>query len=278
MRKKYVAISVLFDMIPMKGGGESMNKKEVRKARTELVVKSNDLIRKSRYSLTVQQQKIILYLISKIKPEDTEFELYSFIVREFCDVCGIEYSGNYSVLMDTIKTLADKSIWINLPNGEKTIARWIEKPYINEGNSTIRIKMDKDMMPYLLQLKGNFTQFDLMSTLAMKSKNTIRIYEILKSYEHTGGVSLTVAEIKDAMNSNAEFPVFNDFKRKVIDKSIAEIQEYSGLHIEYTLMKDGRKAIGFNFTIEKTELGNETMLAEMKLNGEYRRRMVKANG
>jgi hypothetical protein len=42
------------------------------------VIKRNDLIQYSRYNLTIQEQKIILYLISKIAPSDTDLKLYSF--------------------------------------------------------------------------------------------------------------------------------------------------------------------------------------------------------
>ena len=44
--------------------------------RNQLVVKHNALIQKTRYSLNTQQQKIILYLISKIKPDDDELKEY----------------------------------------------------------------------------------------------------------------------------------------------------------------------------------------------------------
>ena len=45
-------------------------------ARKHLVIKANDLIQKSRFSLTLQQQKIVLYLISQIHPNDTELLVY----------------------------------------------------------------------------------------------------------------------------------------------------------------------------------------------------------
>ncbi|MDY4786917.1 MAG: RepB family plasmid replication initiator protein, partial [Bacteroidaceae bacterium] len=44
------------------------------------VVKANDLIQKSRFSLSVQQQKIVLYLISQISQFDTDFKLYEFSI------------------------------------------------------------------------------------------------------------------------------------------------------------------------------------------------------
>ena len=50
----------------------------VKQERSLLVFKRDDLIQKSRYSLTVQEQRIVLYAMSKIKPTDDAFQEYTF--------------------------------------------------------------------------------------------------------------------------------------------------------------------------------------------------------
>ena len=69
------------------------------------VVKSNDLIQKSRFDLSLQEQKIILYLISQITPYDEEFKLYEFSIQDFCNICGIDHTsgGNYADLKKAVK-------------------------------------------------------------------------------------------------------------------------------------------------------------------------------
>ena len=68
--------------------------------RNRTVVKANDLIQRSRFNLSLQQQKIVLYLISQITPYDEEFKLYEFSITEFCKVCGIDDTSgkNYTDL------------------------------------------------------------------------------------------------------------------------------------------------------------------------------------
>ena len=51
---------------------EIKERQEIREARNELVVKHNDLLRKSRYTLSANEQKIIIYLVSKRNAEDKE--------------------------------------------------------------------------------------------------------------------------------------------------------------------------------------------------------------
>ena len=50
-----------------------MSRQKALADRNQYVVKANDLIRKTRYNLTTQQQKIVLFAISKIKPTDYNF-------------------------------------------------------------------------------------------------------------------------------------------------------------------------------------------------------------
>lgn len=81
--------------------------KSISDSQNYLVVKSNDLIQKSRYNLTAQQQKVLLYLISKIQPDDTELKEYEFNIQEFCNVCGIDSTSgkNYDDLKKAISEL-----------------------------------------------------------------------------------------------------------------------------------------------------------------------------
>ena len=88
--------------------------------RNKKVRKSNELIQKSRFNLSLQQQKIILFLISQITPYDEEFKTYHFNIIEFCNICGIDIKGgkSYEELKDNIKAIADKSMWITLPDNK----------------------------------------------------------------------------------------------------------------------------------------------------------------
>ena len=63
--------------------GKDNEKVSIVKQQSFFVAKSNEIIQKSRFSMTVQQQKIMLFHISKIKPEDEPGELYTITVRDY---------------------------------------------------------------------------------------------------------------------------------------------------------------------------------------------------
>lgn len=227
-----------------------------------IVVKSNDLIQKSRFALSTQQQKILLYLISRIKPSDEQFKLYEFSIAEFCQACNICYSGsNYQELKNSIKELSDKSMWIELQDGTETLVRWIEKPYINKKSGIIKIKFDNDMMPFLLHLKKNFTQYELIYALNFRSKYSIRLYEAISSIhfhkleEYRKAYDIEQLRKLLGINDNTHRQ-YREFKRKALEPAINEINKYSDQNIKYDEIKKGRKTIGIELIINSKELSD----------------------
>ena len=76
-----------------------MDHRELFDQRNHIVVKDNDLVR-ARYNLTVNQQKIIAYIISLIKPEDKEMKMYEISISDYCELCGIEKDYFYQDIKD----------------------------------------------------------------------------------------------------------------------------------------------------------------------------------
>lgn len=211
----------------------------------KMVVKANDLIQKSRFNLSLLQQKIVLYLIAQIKPWDEDFTLYEFSIKEFCDICGIEQKGgrNYNMLKQAIKEIADKSLWVTLPNGKETLMRWIEKPYIDEHSGTIQIRLDKDMKPYLLQLQDNFTQYELFWTIQFKRKYSVRLYELAKSIHYYELDSYErvyeLEELRKLLDAET-YTTWQTFKTRVLEPAIEEINAYSDKTISYETVTYGK--------------------------------------
>ena len=224
-----------------------------------MVTKANDLIQKSRFKLSHQQQKIVLYLISQISPFDEDFRMIEFSISEFCKVCGLETSGkNYNDLKANIKEIADQSVWVDINgDGKETLLRWIEKPYIDNKSGTVRIRMDEDMKPFLLQLKNNFTRYELLWTLNFKSKYTTRLYELIKSihfheletYERT----YTLVELRRMLGLDLDdkgvYPTYQTFKTRVLNVAVQEINNYSDKNVTYVPIKNGRSVEKIKFII-----------------------------
>jgi len=227
-----------------------MDSTNIKREREYNVVKSNELIRNTRYDLSVIEQKIVLRLIQLIKPQDTELKEYYFNINDFCDLCGIERNNgaNYIYIKNALKKLRDKSFWMNI-NGVDVLCSWVSKVKINYRSGTILIRLDDDLKPFLLELKKNFTEYALFYILAMKSKYSIRMYELLKSYRHMGGFKIEPDELRKKMLVEG-YSRFYDLKRKVIENSLEEINLYSDLTVSCEYGKSGNTVSSINFKVK----------------------------
>lgn len=221
-----------------------------------MVIKSNDLIRKKKSALSARQQKIVLYLIAQIEPHDDDFKEYEFKMKDFCHLCGIRCCGKaYQEMWQEIEDIADIAIKdVRLPNGWTTMLRWIEKPYYEKKKGIVRIRLDKDMKPFLLELKENFTRYELLNILCMKSKYSIRLYELICSAHYheleTYKNYFELEELRELLNvPEGTYPEFRSLKANVLDVAVQEIEEFTDKRVTYTVDRYGRAAVGVEMTI-----------------------------
>lgn len=218
------------------------------------VAKSNDLIQQSRFTLSAQQNKVLLFLISKIRPYDKGEEVYSFTVKEFCEVCNIdETSGNnYANTKKALKSLADKSIWVKQENGNEKLLRWIDRVYLNKQTGCYEVSFHRDMLPYLFDLRKKYTQYCFSNILTMKSKYGIRLYELLKSYKYNNNtVTFTIDELKQLLDAET-YTRYPDFKVNVLDKAVEDINYCSDIEVSYTPLKTGNSK-GYVYILFKVD-------------------------
>ena len=217
-----------------------MDKSQVSAERKQLVVKSNEIVQKSRYHLGTQQQKLILYMISKIRPEDTEFKEYAFELKNLCKILNIDVNGaNYYRFKESIKKIADTSFWLEI-DGKDRLYRWIDDVTIEDGKTLVKIKFDEDLKPFLLQLRESFTYYQLENVLCFDSKYSFRLYEIFQSYGFIGEIMFSLDELKRLLMIENKYNRFSMFKVNVLNKAIDEINKYTDINISYSLIRENR--------------------------------------
>ncbi len=144
----------------------------------------------------------------------------------------------------------NKSSWLSLENGDEFAFRWIEQPFISKNSGIIKIELNKYLKPYLLELKKNFTNFSLIYVLAMKSKYSIRLYEILKSYQYKKVIQFNIIELKKMLGiEQSKYKQYGEFKKRVLEKACSEINLITDINADYEVFKTGREYTHITFEI-----------------------------
>lgn len=227
---------------------------KVEKAREEVVYQADTLLQKGRFELTLTEQRLILYAISRIKPTDAKFDEYTVRLKDFYDICGIKEKDDYTELKKIIHGLQRKFWWIVMedphePGTEcESGVNWFTVARTNKRSGNFTYMFHPDMVPYLLELakqreegKGFYTQYTFQYILPMRSQYSIRLYELLKSYQKNNMTWwFKLDELKRLLNAR-NYKMFKDFRVNVLDIAMREINEYSDLKIKYETEKDGKR-------------------------------------
>jgi plasmid replication initiation protein len=220
--------------------------------RQHMVVKANDLIQKSKYSLTFFELRLVQYVLSLITPEMETLQELTFDIQNVCKVLNIDEKsgGNYNFIKESLKRIRDYSVWINYPNGKATTFAWFSNVAITPNSGKVTVYFDKISVPFLIQLKKHYTQYSLFYTLAMKSSYSIRLYELLKSYQNLGVLEITFDDLRERLDVTSEYySKFGVFRQKILDASLQEIERFTDLHIEFETIRKGRVINKIKFII-----------------------------
>ena len=218
---------------------------------------SNSVIRKDNriitacYKLTLNEQRLVLTAIAKVPfdkkiPDEVEITAQEFLAL-FPD---IGESNVYKYMDEAVDALANK--WIIIENPIKTKKfRWIDlKTTYHKGSARIGFAFSRHIIPYLEQLKEQFTRYRLGDIANLKSIYSIRLYEMLMQFQNTTIVVVDLDKFKERLGISEKYLVFKDLRRWVIEPAISELNQKSHLTISFKSIREGRaiKKLQFFFS------------------------------
>ena len=214
------------------------------------IVKSNQVIEAS-YQLSAVEQRIVLAAISRIPKNQpiTDDELYPVSVNEL-QLLGVHEKTAYRDLKEGINRLYERSI--NLSIDDKSIKmRWVQEIQFLDSQSIIGIRFSKPILPFISNLSREFTKYALSDIAGINSGYGIRIYELLVQYRQIGKREISVENLRTMLELGKKYPLFADFKKRVIDTAVDQINECSPLSVTYEQKKTGRKVTHILFSFKE---------------------------
>lgn len=217
-----------------------------------MVTQGNGLIEaKHTNPLTVREQKIVLTMVSMIQPTDEDFKDYRISIKEFSEMLGLEGSAKYTELKEITKDLMSKSVEIPKADGGWLFANWVSSAEYQKGEGTIALSFSPKLMPYLLQLKNAFTSYRLSNILSLKSTYSIRLYELMKKWQHLGRWECSIESLREKIGvGDDKYPRYANFKARVLKSAVEEVNEKTDLFITFKENKKGRSVDRIEFTIQ----------------------------
>ena len=233
------------------------DEREVSYDERNKVVVHNDFI-KAIYpaNITATDLKLMRFVISQCRKNDTSFYEYSFSVSDIADRFHIDADNMYSAAHKMVLRLFACNLQIGDEKKYELIHIFSKVKY-NSGIFTMQL--GKDMKSLCLQLQRNFTSIPLLPVLAMKNKRSIRIFELI--YEKLKGnlpyadvvvsVYISLNELREITEteSSKSYEHMSYFRRRIIDPAVEEIEQAADWKIILSNVKSGREIKGLNFEL-----------------------------
>ena len=221
-----------------------------------VVAQSNALINSHyKQSYTIQEQRTVLWVISEIHKEDYFNGIYenktiSISSQKYAELMGISVKNVYRDAKKIGENLMSKVLKIETDKGWKMFHWFSSMEYIKT-ESVIEVVVSSKIIPYIIELKGNFTKFRLDNILFLKSSYAIKMYQILAQYKSLGMRVIEVDELRSILGieSLKAYQLYNKIKSKILEVSKKEINKNTDLTISYEEIKKGRKVGSIKFKI-----------------------------
>jgi len=234
-----------------------------------LVTHSNQLT-EARYSLTLGEQKVVLFLISMISPQDTELRDYNIKVQDFGVMMGLTGHSLYQRMDETLDRLMSRVIHIPKETGYLKIG-WVSSAEYMKGKGVVQLRFDAKLKPYLLQLREQFTRYRLFVVTQFQSAYSVRIYMLLKQYERIGEREFGLEEFREMLGiEKKKYAQFKDFRKWVLNQAKKEFdrRDENGaalcdITFDLVTIREGRRISRLKFIIRRNQY-QETLLLDVQ--------------
>jgi plasmid replication initiation protein len=210
-----------------------------------IITQSNDLLNAS-YVLTLNERRLLLACISQLDSRDdfNSTTPVNLSVNDAHDLFFDEQKAKdvFKQLVQASKQLKGRSV--QLFNDSKTKERdtyWVQTIDIDYTKREINLYFAFGILPYLTQLKNNFTSYRLMNISRLTSVHAMRVYELVTQWSCQSSTAhykeITVAEFKLLLGVDNKYGRINNLKSNVIDICVKQINESTDFELEIKLKK-----------------------------------------
>ena len=229
--------------------------------KNELVVKDNVLINAS-YNLEVTEQRLIMLAIITARESgqgitaDSKLEIHA---SDYASRFGVSNEGAYWALKNAVLNLFERQFSFKEADKKGNIgtvkSRWVSRIKYIDTTATLEVTFAPDVVPLITRLEQHFTSYQLKQVTQLKSKYSIRLYELLIAWREIGKVpQIELSDFREKLGIDAdEYVRMSDFKVRVLEPSIKQINEHTDIIVTYEQHKKGRTITGFSFRFKQKQ-------------------------
>lgn len=226
--------------------------------KNELVSKSNALIQAS-YTLNLVAQRLIVLAIIKARNQGDLSQvggIHRITAIEYQTHFGCALPMAYESLKSACESLYNSDfVWIGEDGQgdlQKTNTRFVQQATYNDGKGYVEVMFSNGIIPLITRLSKEYTEYELIQIRNLNSVYALRIFEMLMQWRSVSKTPLvTIDDLRNRLGiADHQYKLMSNFKARVLDLAINEINEHTDITVKYQQHKQGKVITGFTFTFK----------------------------
>ena len=231
--------------------------------KNDLVVKDNALINAS-YNLEVTEQRLILLSIIRAREtgqgisSDSKLEIHA---SDYASRFDVTKEAAYNALKNAVNNLFERKFSfkeIHKDTNKEIVvkSRWVSRIAYVDDLATLEVTFAPDVVPLITRLEKHFTSYQLKQVAQLTSKYAIRLYEFLIAWRDVGKTPvISLSEFRERLGLEMnEYQKMVNFKSRVLEPAIKQINELTDIHVKYEQYKTGRSISGLSFIFKHKKI------------------------
>ena len=174
----------------------------------------------------------------------------------YAEAFGVSRQSAYEAILKAEKSLFDRRFSFLDDDDKMVKSRWVQRVKYLDDEASIEVILTYDVVKEVTRIDGYeqfFTQYLLEQTAHMNSAYSVRLYELLVQWKTAKKTPVfELQQFREQLGvENNEYQRMYDFKNRVLDVAVKEINEKTDIQTSYDQVKRGRKIIGFKFVVKE---------------------------
>ena len=211
---------------------------------------------------TTEQRLIMLAIINARESgqgitADSKLEIHA---SDYAKLFNVSIDASYKALREAVNNLFNRQFSYTAEykrTGKTGVvrSRWVSRIFYVDDLALLEITFAPDVVPLVTRLEEHFTSYQAKQVAHLTSKYATRLYELLIAWREVGKVpQMEISEFRNRLGLlDDEYTAMHNFKKRVLEPSIQQINEHTDITVTYEQHKKGRVISGFSFKLKQKQ-------------------------
>jgi plasmid replication initiation protein len=230
----------------------------------------SNILTLSRSNFTVPQRRVLYAVIETLSPYlrqdlnlkhgkevsyQTAFDFLAKIIYKASDLCRPD---DYGELRTAMKQLRDKTLFIETEESELTTGLILRADF-KKRSEYIELLIDEQLYRIIIDLSKGYTLYQTKVALSFTSIYAMKLYELVAKWRNAPKFYIGIDELRRLTDTVGKYAMVKHLKERVLDTAKEQLDnsDITDLRFKYTEKKQGKRIVGFNFVVIKTEKSHD---------------------